>query len=295
MNSKAELVLDSQALLGEGPIWDDRRQLLFWVDILAGKLHAFDPARNENQAFDIGQDVGTVVLTESGPKVMLAVYKGFAAYDLETEELSLVVHPEAHLPGNRFNDGKCDPNGRFWAGTMAYSDQKDQGSLYSLDSDLSVHKALDGIAISNGLAWSLDGSLMYYIDSPTHSVATFDFDLDMGAISNRRVTIQVPEEMGTPDGMTIDEQGMLWIALWDGGLVCRWDPENGDLLQTIDLPVSRPTACAFGGRELDTLYITSARTGLTEELLKEQPHAGGLFAIRPGFCGIPTFRFAGQI
>ena len=295
MNLKAELLLDSRAALGEGPIWDERRQLLYWVDIVDGKLNAYDPVANENQVYDVGQHVGTVVSTNNHNKVMLAVYEGFGVYDLEAKELRILADPEAHLPQNRFNDGKCDPNGRFWAGTMALEDQSDQGSLYCLDRDLNVRKVLGDIGISNGLAWSLDGTVMYFIDSKAFAVTAFDFDLESGTVSNERIVTAVPEEMGAPDGMTIDDEGMLWVAHWGGSRVCRWHPENGALLQTIELPVSQTTACAFGGKELDTLYITSARVGLSTKQLQREPHAGGLFAVKTGCRGVLAYRFDSRV
>lgn len=291
MKKTVELVLDSRVVLGEGPIWDDKRQLLYWVDILGNSLNAFDPASGKNKKYDIGQHVGTVVPTQEPARVMLALHHGFAAYDLEERKLTLWHDPEAHLPDNRFNDGKCDPVGRFWAGTMAMDATGKHGSLYCLDRDGRVRRMLGDIGISNGLAWSLDGSVMYYIDTITSAVLAFDFDLENGAISNGRIVVRVPEAMGYPDGMTIDAEGMLWIALWGGGRIGRWNPDDGELLQSVACPVSQTTACAFGGQDLDTLYITSARVGLTTEQLKKEPHAGGLFAIQPGCQGLPAFRF----
>lgn len=289
----AELVLDSHAELGEGPIWDDELQLFYWVDIVGNSLHTYDPVSGENQAFDIGQHVGTVVPTNDPARVMLALHHGFAAYDLNERKLGMWHDPEAHLPDNRFNDGKCDPTGRFWAGTMAVDATGKHGSLYCLHPDGSVRKVLGDIGISNGITWSRDGSTMYYIDTITSVVRAFDFEMETGTIGNGRAIIRIPTAMGYPDGMTIDTEGMLWIALWGGGWVGRWNPADGKLLESIACPVSNTTACAFGGKELDTLYITSARVGLTAEQLQKEPHAGGLFAIKPGCQGLPAFRFNG--
>ncbi len=291
MSETANLVLDSRAELGEGPIWDDQRQLLYWVDILGNSLHAFDPSGREHQSYDIGQPVGTVVPTHDPARVMLALQHGFAAYDLTEQKLTQWHDPEAHLPENRFNDGKCDPAGRFWAGTMGRSGEERRGSLYCLHADGMVSKMLGNIGISNGLAWSLDGSTMYYIDSNTAAVQAFDFEMETGGISNGRVIIRIPPSMGTPDGMTIDAEGMLWIALWGGGRVGRWHPADGQLLESVTCPVSQTSACAFGGPALDTLYITSARAGLTVEQIAREPFAGGLFATKPGCQGLPAYRF----
>jgi sugar lactone lactonase YvrE len=292
MSDAVELLINAQCLVGEGPIWDDEKQVLYWVDILNSTLFIYDPATAENRAFNIGQHVGTVVPRASGG-LLLAVRDGFAFFDPDTQELTMIDDPEAHLPGNRFNDGKCDPAGRFWAGTMAYDNPTDQGSLYRLDADFSVHKMLDNIGISNGIAWSLDHSTMYFIDSIRYTVRAFDYDIETGDIAGERVVIHVPKEVGLPDGMAIDSDGMLWVAHFGGSQVCRWSPESGKILETIMLPVSCVTACAFGGANLDTLFITSASHVLDEEDLDHEPHAGGLFAVKPGYRGVPAFRFAG--
>jgi sugar lactone lactonase YvrE len=289
---EAQLALDAKATLGEGPCWDARRRSLYWVDIEENKLHRYDPAKGEDRAFQVGQPVGAAVVRESGG-VLLALQQGFYAFDPDTETIAHLSDPELHLPENRFNDGKVDPAGRFWAGTMAMCEAPDCGSLYRLDTDLTVHRKIESVSISNGLAWSPDERVMYYVDSPTRVVAAFDYDKDSGEIANRRVVIQIPDGMGFPDGMCIDEEGMLWIALWDGAMVGRWNPANGELLGKIPLPVSRPTSCVFGGEDLDELYITSARTRLDEKTLAAQPFAGGLFKCRPGVRGGPAWNFAG--
>ena len=211
METVVELLVDAHAQVGEGPLWDEERQVLYWVDILSSLLYIYDPATGENRVLDVGQHVGTVVIRASGG-LMLAVREGFASFDLETQELTLIANPEAHITGNRFNDGKCDPAGRFWAGTMAYENPTNQGSLYRLDTDLSVHKIFGDVAISNGIIWSLDHTTMYYIDTLRKNVRAFDYADDTGDISNERVIVNVPEEIGMPDGMAIDSEGMLWVA-----------------------------------------------------------------------------------
>jgi sugar lactone lactonase YvrE len=284
--------VDAHAQVGEGPIWDSEKGVLYWVDIYSNMLYQYDPATGENRGYDIGQHVGTVVPRKSGG-LMLALYQGFAAFDPATGQLTLIADPEAHLPENRFNDGKCDPAGRFWAGTMAYANQTTQGSLYRLDTDFSVHKMLGDIAISNGIVWSLDNQTMYYIDSYAYAVRAFDYDITSGDIANERVVVQVGKEMGLPDGMAIDAEGKLWVAHFGGSCVRRWDPVTGKMLATIELPATQITACAFGGPDLATLYITSAALRLDEQALARTPHAGGLFCANPGVKGAPTFAFAG--
>ena len=292
MTTDVAVRVDIRALVGEGPIWDAEEQVLYWIDILSNQLYVFDPATDENQSYDVGQHVGTVVPRASGG-LMLAVYDGFASFDTGSGELAIINNPEADRPGNRFNDGKCDPGGRFWAGTMAYQNQSTQGSLYRMDTDLSVHKMLGDIGISNGIIWSLDHKTMYYADTTANTVRAFDYDLDSGDISNERVIIRPTKEMGPPDGITIDAEDMLWVAHYGGGCVRRWHPESGQVLQTVELPARQITACAFGDKDLDTLYITSAAQQLDEAALKQQPLAGSLFSVKPGVQGIESFKFGG--
>ena len=292
MSITAELVLDAQAVLGEGPLWHAPTQKLFWVNLLDGEVHLFDPATNEDRVVEVGQPVGTVVSRQAGG-AMVAVANGFASLDLESGELTVIHDPEADMPENRFNDGKCDPAGRFWAGTMPYDPGSPTGSLYCMDIDHSVRKMLDGVMISNGIVWTSDNSTMYYVDSLTRQVAAFDYDVSTGDISNRRVAVSVPEDFGVPDGMTIDEEDTIWVAHFGGSRITHWNPANGELLGKIDVPASQVTACAFGGPDLTDLYITTARFELDDEALKEEPAAGGLFVATPGAKGVAAFEFAG--
>ncbi len=289
----ANLILDVQATLAEGPIWDTRENVLWWIDINECRLHRFDPATNENKTFDIGQKVGTVVPRASGG-LMLAVESGFAAYDPASGKLDLVADPESHLPLNRFNDGKCDPAGRFWAGTLEIVEEDmTAGSLYCLYPDGRVERRVPDVGISNGIVWTSDKKTMYFIDSPTRRVDAFDYDNETGEISNRRTAIELPEGMGYPDGMAIDSEDKLWVALWAGWGVARFDPTTGDLLEKIDVQASQVTACAFGGPELKDLYITTARRDLEGEALNDQPDAGGLFHIKLDVAGVPSTAYAG--
>ncbi|MFN8444830.1 MAG: SMP-30/gluconolactonase/LRE family protein [Caldilineaceae bacterium] len=292
MNHDLTLLVDIRALVGEGAIWEPQKKVLYWIDILSNMVYEYNPATGENKGYNVGQHVGTVVPRTSGG-LMLSLYNGFASFDPESGKVTVIADPEADIPGNRFNDGKCDPAGRFWAGTMAYTNQTTQGSLYRLDTDLSVHKMLGDIAISNGIVWSLDNKTMYYIDTYAYNVRAYDYDLATGNISNERVVVEIAKEMGGPDGMAIDAEGMLWVAHFGGSTVRRWDPNSGKELDRIDLPVTQITSCAFGGDDLSILYITSAATGLDEQALAKQPLAGSLFRANPGVKGAPTFAFAG--
>jgi sugar lactone lactonase YvrE len=288
----SELVLDVQATLGEGAIWHTRERRLYWVDIELGRLHCYDPADGTDRVFELGQMVGTVVPRSRGG-VMVALQDGFAAFDPQTGALTFWGDPEEHLPRNRFNDGKCDPAGRFWAGTISLDRERGAASLYCLEPDGRVRTMWQGVTNSNGIAWSLDPVTMYYIDTPTQQVTAFDYDLASGHIANPRAVITIPADAGKPDGMTVDAEGMLWIALWEGSCVGRWNPRTGARLETILVPARRVTSCAFGGPQLDELYITTARIGLTEADLVRQPHAGGLFRARPGIAGVTAFEFRG--
>lgn len=288
--TRAELVLDARAVLGEGPSWDARKQVLYWVDVIGKKVHIYNPATNTDREISTGQYVGAVVPCQD-ESVLLAMQKGFYRLDPDTGRLVPIADPEAHMPGNRFNDGKCDAAGRFWAGTMDMSEQRIAGALYCLERDGTVRKVLGSVGISNGIAWSGDNSTMYYIDTMQKNVAAFDYDIDAASLSNKRTVIDFSNEQGVPDGMTIDEEGMLWIAHWDGYQVSRWDPRTGRKLGSISLPVARVTSCVFGGQNMDELYITTARhNGIVKEY-GNQPHAGGLFRVKLNVKGAATYRY----
>lgn len=275
---KAELVADVHAQLGEGPLWDARTDELLWVDILAGIVHRFDPATGADRAFDAGSYVGAVVPRTRGGYA-LAVAAGFA---LATDEgkvspLTAVGHDEAV----RMNDGACDSAGRFWAGSMRLDEGRGGGCLYRLDADHRVDAICRGVTISNGIAWSPDDTLLYYVDTPTRAIEMFDFDVATGAATGRRVLVTVD---GLPDGLVVDEDGFLWVAFWGGGEVRRYSPQ-GELAAVIEVPATHTTKCAFGGPDLSNLYITTAAG--------EEPHAGGLFVAEPGVAGLPARAYAG--
>lgn len=291
-NHPVELVLDARAILGEGPSWDPRTNLLYWVDIRGKSVHEFDPASNRDRVLPVPKAVGCVVLRENGG-AMVALQDGFAELDLATGAVTYVINP---IPGRddlMFNDGKCDPAGRFWAGTKSCTDVAGVGSLYCLDTDRTVREMVRNVTCSNGLAWSHDASLMYYIDTPTHEVSVFDYDLATGTISRRRTAVAFSREDGYPDGMCIDGEGKLWVAFWGGHAVRRFDPETGACLESIPMPVTCPSSCAFGGPALDALYITSASIGLTPAQQAAEPVAGGLFRLHPGIHGVPPFYYRG--
>jgi sugar lactone lactonase YvrE len=288
-----ELVLDAQAILGEGPLWDTQDQCLWWIDIEPGIVHRYDPALGRDDTCQAGQRVGTIVRRASGG-IVLALETGIAACDWPIGPLQMLASPEAGIANHRFNDGKCDPSGRFWAGTLNYANEDlPEGTLYRLDHDLGISSQLAGICVSNGIVWTSDRRTMYYIDSPTRRVDAFDYDDASGTIGNRRTAIALPEGMGYPDGMTIDAEDNIWVALWSGWGVVRFNPRTGELLEKIEVPASQVTACALGGPELKDLYVTTARRGLDPLALTDQPLAGGLFRARVDVPGTPSIAFRG--
>ena len=287
---KATLLFDSQCTLGEGAWWHVATQQLFWVDIEARQLHSFRPEDEEVRTIEVGERIGTVVLT-TDHKALVALQTGIFELDLTSEALSLVVNPLAEEPDVRFNDGKCDPAGRLWVGSMHLSTYPNAASLYCLDTDGTMRRVLDNITISNGIVWSLDHRTMYYIDTATQCVQSYDYQLKTGRISHPQVIIRVPAEEGCPDGMTIDEEGMLWIAYWGGHRVVRWNPHTGKVLSQVEVPAPLVTSCAFGDSDLNTLYITTARTGLSREQCAKYPHSGGVFSVNPGVKGVAPYLF----
>jgi sugar lactone lactonase YvrE len=282
--TQVELVLAARAELAEGPCWLAQRGELLWVDITAGQVHLLDPATGNDRSIEVGQAVGAAVPTDDG-RVALAIRDGFALLDLDTGLVETLVDVELDLPGNRMNDGKCDSAGRYWAGTMAFDPRPGAGALYRLDRGR-VDRMVGDVGISNGLGWSPDDRLMYYIDTLQGRVDVFDFDAATGAIANRRpfATIASP---GAPDGMAMDAEGGLWVAVWGGGRVMHYRPD-GSTADVIEVPVSQPSSVCFGGPELRDLYITTAWQGLPPERREREPLAGCLFRCQPGVAGQPT-------
>jgi sugar lactone lactonase YvrE len=289
-DATVEVVVEGGALLGEGPTWDGERGRLIWVDISNRLVHFFDPETKDDIGIDVGDDVG-VAIPRRGGGLVLALGNGFALMTDDGNVEPLLTFPHGEL-AVRMNDGNCDSAGRFWAGTMGLKEEPGAGALYRLDPDSSVTKVLDSVTISNGIDWSLDDSLMYYVDSDTLRVDVFDFDLDAGAISNRRAFVTMSEADGLPDGLTVDSEGYVWVAFWGGSCVRRYAPD-GSLDRVVALPTRHITSCAFGGPGLDELYITSATEGLSAADLAAEPDAGALFRCRPGVVGRPQRLFLG--
>lgn len=281
----AEQITDVCTQHGEGPVWDASTGLLRWVDMLRGDVLSLATASGTPSRRHVGTVAAALRPRRSGGMV-LALERGFAIDDTR----SVRVLPELWTQSTiRMNDGGCDPQGRFYCGSMAYDSSPGQGALYRLDPDGAVHTVLTGVTISNGLAWSPDGATVYYIDSATRRVDAFDFNPVTGGFGDRRTVVEISAEHGMPDGMTVDADGGLWVALWGGGAVHRYTP-HGRLDAVVTLPVSQVSACTFGGPTHTDLFITTSRQGVPDG---EQPPAGALFRVQPGLAGLPAATFAG--
>ena len=287
--SSPACIADVHAVLGEGPVWVERERALYWLDIKGRKIFRLDE-QGELAHWPTPMRVGSLAPRRSGGFIG-GTDDGIAIIDPGSARFDIVARPEEQLPNNRFNDGKVDRRGRFWAGTMDDAEKESTGTLYCFDADLRCQAVDTGYKVTNGPAFSPSGDIMYHNDSGRQVTYAFDMDAS-GKASNRRVFLQFKEGDGYPDGMTVDSEGCLWICFWEGSCVRRFSP-GGDWLETIEMPVSRPTSLAFGGRDLDRLYVSSASIGLDEDALKMQPNAGGLFMLVPGVQGIADIPFAG--
>jgi sugar lactone lactonase YvrE len=277
-------------ILGEGPVWCDTEQALYWVDIRGQTLQHWHVASADYRVWTMPAPIGSFALRARRGAVV-ALKTGLAYFDLDTEALRPIIDPEADRPETRFNDGKCDRYGRFWAGTMDDAGESEPvGALYRLDPDGSLHKMRDQVIVSNGLGWSPDNRTMYYTDSSRQTIYAYDFELDTGRISGERVFAR--DTVGFPDGLTVDADGCVWSAKWDGWKVVRYRPD-GSIAQEIEMPVQRPTSCIFGGPDLQDLYVTTARFGISAPELERQPLAGSVLVINTGATGLPEPRFAG--
>lgn len=293
MTGQAELVIDAQALLGEGPHWDQAAGKLYWVDIEGRQLRSYDPKTKGEEIYTFNQKISAAVPAAAGGW-MLALQDGIYRFsENRPEQLVAAVEPE--LPGNRLNDAKCDSSGRLWFGTMSMESAPAAGSLYVMESAGQVRRVLTGIGTSNGLAWDDQRGLMYYIDTSSRAVDAMDYDAQSGTVGNRRVIFRFSEEAGYPDGMTIDREGMLWVAHWGGACVSRWNPHTGEQLARVEVPARNVTSCTFGGDALNELYITTARDGISGEELQRWPLTGGLFKFNAGVQGVAANIFKDQI
>jgi sugar lactone lactonase YvrE len=284
-----EIAVAPTAQLGEGPRWDATTETLLWVDIPGRCVHRYDPGTGQDALFPVA-DVVSLALPRHGGGVVVGLPSGL--HVLDGERTSLLAGIEAERSDTRTNDGACDAAGRAWVGTMPFDERSPVAGLYRVDADLTVTTVLSGTTISNGLGWSPDGKRFYFVDSPTCRIDVFDFDQADGALENRRPLAAVEVEGAVPDGLNVDAEGCVWVALHGGWGLNRYSPE-GELVAEVRLPMAKITSCCFGGPELLDLYVTTRREGLSAAELVEQPLAGALLRLDVGVAGLPTHAFAG--
>lgn len=289
---KASLLYKIECSLGEGAFWHEARQSFFWVDIDGKCLMEFIAQTGNMRTWRFQYRPSFIALDTQG-QFVIAFQGGIARFDLQTENMQWLANIENEFPDQRSNDGAIDSHGRLWIGTMNVKFKEGAGKLYRIDSNLVATKIVEGLTIPNGLVWSLDNRTMYHIDSPTKTVKAYRFNSETGEIFFDRIAITIPPETGSPDGMCMDEEGMLWIAHWNGFGVYRWDPVLGKLLDKIDVPVPQVSSCAFGGKNFDQLFITTARENFTTEQLLSYPDSGSVYIAQPGVRGIRKNIFGG--
>lgn len=280
-------VLSARARLGEGPVWDAERQVLYWVDIYNRRVHTFDPATATGTFIEIDTLVSGLFLADSD-HLIVAQEHGLGQLHLTSEQVDPLVAIEADRDDNRLNDVRCDCRGRLWVGTMN-NDEKPQANLYCYTPDGVLKQMETGLSISNGLGWSPDQSTFYLTDTPRKTIYAYRFDADQGTISDRRPLINLTQEPFYPDGLTIDAEGCIWSAMWNGSCVIRFDPDGQEMMR-VSLPVPLVTSCAFGGPNLSDLYITTASAGMSQTELKQHYQAGDLFCWPTDIQGLPSDR-----
>ncbi|WP_028600863.1 SMP-30/gluconolactonase/LRE family protein [Ottowia thiooxydans] len=287
--SEVHVVVESGDKLGEVPLWSPLHKLLFWIDVRKPALYAYKPGPGAVRTYSLPELVGSFCETSQG-RILLALKSGLYFLDLTSGQLQSWFDPEPSLPNNRLNDGKCDRQGRFWVGSMNDGDRIPTGTLYSVTTDGKARGHFSGITVPNSLAWSPDGKKMYFADTPTKRIVVYDFDVEDGVLHNARTFLDMVGHIGRPDGATVDAQGCLWSAEIHAGRVARYTPD-GRLDKAVQLPVTSVTSCAFGGDRLDTLFITTATQGMSDQARQEQPLAGALFAVNVGVQGISETPF----
>jgi sugar lactone lactonase YvrE len=283
---RGDLAFKIESILAEGPLWHPTQQKLHWVDIEKMELHSLDPKTNVHTRFHTGKRIGCVVPSNDG-RLVLALQGEIVEYDCVTNDVQKLIDLEPGKPNNRSNDGKCDSRGRLWLGTMDLHFKPGEGTLYCLDKDLKVSTMLSNLTISNGMGWSLAGDEMYFIDSPDQCVKCFQIDAGRPTLRNGKPIVQVNYKNEFPDGMCVDDEGMIWVAFWGGSRVGRYDPKAGAQLAEVEVPAPHVTSCCFGGPDLRTLYVTTAMQGLSSQQLADFPLSGSIFSCRPGVSGAP--------
>lgn len=286
-NDLVTIAYKAEAKLGEGAIWNHEKNQLYWVDIEGKSLNIFDPKTNSNRSFPTSSHIGTVV-PKGENEAIIALADGIYVINVDSGKINLFLNMEESLKDSRLNDGKCDPSGRLWVGSMHWQQEKGKAKLFTINNDASFATKIDSVTISNGIVWTKDTKTMYYIDTPTSQIKAYDFNNATGSISNERVAVEISEDLGYPDGMAIDEEDMVWVCMWNGNAVVRFNPKTGDILQKVEIPAHNITSCAFGGENLETLYITSAKIDMTEEEKTKYPNAGSVFKVNVGVKGVKS-------
>lgn len=287
VSNNAVLEYKVEAQLGEGAFWNYKTQELYWIDIEGKKLNVYNPKSKTNKVINTTSRIGTVVPIDEN-HVLSALEDGVYVTNTTTRISKLLTDMSTVLKDARLNDGKCDPAGRFWVGSMHFKQEKGKAKLFTIDELGKLNVKIDSVTISNGIVWTTDKKTMYYIDTPTSQIKSYDFDNETGVISNPKVAVQIPLSLGFPDGMAIDAEDMVWVGMWNGNAVIRFNPKTGEVLQKIDVPAHNITSCAFGSQNLDVLYITSARVDMTPEELIKYPLSGSVFKVIPGVKGVKS-------
>ncbi len=290
MAAEVQCVVEIRSELGEGPLWAEEQQALYWIDCLRPAAYRYDPATGENRTLDLPLDspIGALAFRRGG--YILALESGIKSVDADGKSPQLLCHPEKGRDENRYNDGKADRAGRFFVGSLNKSDRDPTGALYRIDPDGSCREIDGPFVCANGMDWSPDDRVFYFVDSGSRNIFAYDYDAASGAIENRRVVATISSEEGVPDGLCIDREGFLWVAHWDGWCISRFDPK-GRRERQVRVPVPRPTSLCFGGPRLDRLYITSAATDLDQAALEAAPLSGSLFVHEPGVRGLAVNQF----
>jgi len=282
-------VYPSQNILGEGPLWNVKEQAIYWVDIIGKKIQRYFPESQKYEVFDVPLQVGLMAFRDQGGLVC-GTENGFYFWEVGEKGMRFIANPEKGKEGARFNDGKVDRKGRLWAGTM--TPEGATSALYRFDPDRKVSKMVDKVTISNGIGWSPDNTTMYFVDSIRYVINAYDYDLETGEISNQRPFVQLTSDLGIPDGLTVDSEGHVWCAIYNGWKVMRYAP-TGEVSGEVTMPVSKPSSVMFGGKDLDELYITSIADGLTPKEKQKEPLAGDLFMVKTDVKGLPEPDYAG--
>ncbi|WP_299226509.1 SMP-30/gluconolactonase/LRE family protein [uncultured Psychroserpens sp.] len=289
LNASLEYKIESK--LGEGAFWNHKTHELYWIDILDNSLHIYSPKNKTNRTLQTPSSIGTVVPSNIDNESIIALQDGIYIIDTNNGYTELLSDVERDIPSNRFNDGKCDPSGRLWVGSMAFSQERYKANLYMINAKGDAQLKKDSVTISNGIVWSKDRTKMYYIDTPTAEIKAYDYDNGLGNISNERIVTKIHDSLGFPDGMTIDENDNLWVGMWNGNAVLQFDSETGKLISKVNVPAHNVTACAFGGEGLDTLYITTASVDMNAQENEQFPLAGSIFKIKTEVKGVKSSFF----